>query len=374
MKTYQYKRHIRQTTRPMLKKHALLLCCLFTSCNLVAQLRMGTGTQLNSASNTTIATDANINNQSANTNLTNAHIHLLGSSQQLNTIGSLSIGNVTIDNGGDRSVNGEWIFLNGMSLIDGILTPLNSARILYTGASPINGNASSYVNGYFYSQGSGTRNFPIGLNGLFAPANVSSDATGVLGMRVVNGTPGITLPVDVTEILSSHYWEFIADDATPITASVSLSTTNLGSLDGASDLVVVQGDANTLAGTNLGGIVSGSFVSSQRGASTGLLTIGRGEKINLIIHDMITPFNTDLVNDVLTIEGIELTETNKVTLMDRYGATVKTWTDYHLQDPTTLFDFTQLTPGNYICVVEYTLLGGSQTEKISQMVTILQTN
>ena len=66
----------------MNKKHTLLILSVLACGNLFAQLRMGTGTQLNTASNTTIATDANINNQSASTNLTNAHVHLLGSSQQ----------------------------------------------------------------------------------------------------------------------------------------------------------------------------------------------------------------------------------------------------------------------------------------------------
>lgn len=360
----------------MTKKRILILGCFIFSSNLFAQLRVGTGTVLTTSTNTTIATDANITNQSSVINLTNTHLHLLGRTQQLNTASSLSVGNVSINNGGDRTVSGEWTFLNNMVFTDGLLTPTGTGKIIYTGSTVLNGNQSSYVNGFLFSQGAGTRSYPIGINGLFAPANILSGTPTALGMRVTNGDAGITLPADVTETLASHHWELISDDATPVSASVSLSTNNLGSLDGLSDLVVVHGDLNTGAGTNLGGSNTGAFINSQTGAPAGLLTIGRGEKINLVIHDMITPFNKDGVNDFLAIDNIELTETNKVSLMDRYGTVVKEWTDYHLSDPgsTTSFDFSNLTPGNYICVLEYKLLGGSSTEKISQMVTILQTN
>ncbi len=362
----------------MNKNHILLLGCLFASSNLVAQLRIGTGTQLSTASNTTIATDANITNQSNVINLTNAQLHLLGPGQQLSTLNPLEIKDVVINTGGSTSFSsGDWVFLNSMTFTNGILTPLNSGRIIYKGSQPLSGSATSFVNGFFYNEGNGTRYFPIGVTGLFAPAQIDEGASTLLGMRVINGGLVIDpLPAEINELLSSHHWELSSPNGDAQTTPVALSAENLGSLDGASDLVIVYKDPVSNTGSNLGGVAVNSLIKSQRGASDGLYTIGRGEKINLVIHDMITPFNSDGVNDVLVIDNIELTETKKVSLLDRYGTVVKEWTDYNLQDPGTTvpFDFSLLTPGNYICVLEYKLLGGSSTEKVSQMITILQTN
>lgn len=369
---------LKQKNKMMNKKHTLLiLCSCLISGNLFAQLRVSTGTQLNTASNTIIATNTNITNQSATIDLTNAHLHLLGTSQQLSTISPLEIKDVVIKNGGTRTfTSGDWVFLNSMTFTDGVLTPLNSGRIIYKGSEALSGNTNSYVNGFFYNQGNGTRHFPIGTIGLFAPAKITEGASTLLGMRVVNGGLSIDpLPAEINELLSSHHWELSSPNGNSSTSSVSLSAENLGSLDGVSDLVVVYKDPVSNVGSNLGGAPSGNFITSQQATTTGLLTIGRGEKINLVIHDMITPFNQDGVNDVLVIDNIELTETNKVSLMDRYGTVVKEWKDFNPNDPGFKpFDFSKLAPGNYICVLEYKLLGSSTTEKISQMVTILQTN
>ncbi len=353
-----------------------LFISIFSVCSF-AQVTIRNTTKIVSSDNTILSTNSNINNQSAATDLREVQLHLLGSSQQLSTLDPLEIKDVVIDNGGSRTFSsGDWIFLNSMKFTDGILTPLNSGRIIYKGSDVLSGNATSYVNGFFYNQGNGTRHFPIGLTGLFAPAQITEGTSSLLGMRVVSGSLSIDpLPAEINELLATHHWELFSPNTDAQTSAVSLSSENLGSLDGASDLVVVHKDPISNVGTNLGGVPTISFITSQREAPYGLLTIGRGEKIDLVIHDLITPFNKDGVNDVLAIDNIELTETNKISLLDRYGALVKEWTDYHLSDPgTTAFDFSKLTPGNYICVLEYKLLGGARTEKISQMVTILQTN
>lgn len=343
----------------------------------MAQVRVSTGTQINTASNATIATNANITNQSTVTNLTNTQLHLLGNSQQLSTLNPLEIKDVVITNGGTRTfTSGDWIFLNSMTFTDGILTSLNSSRIIYQGSETLSGNTNSYVNGFFYHEGNGTRYFPIGITGLFAPTQITEGGSILLGMRVLsNGLSIDPLPAEIDELLSSHHWELSSPNGDIPGSPIALSAENLGALDGASDLVVVYKDPVSNTGSNLGGAPSSGFINSQQVAPAGLLTIGRGEKITLVIHDMITPFNQDGVNDMLVIDNIELTETNKVSLMDRYGTVVKEWNNYNPNDPDSKpFDFSKLTPGNYICVLEYKLLGSRTIEKISQMVSILQTN
>jgi len=95
--------------------------------------------------------------------------------------------------------------------------------------------------------------------------------------------------------------------------------------------------------------------------------------------DLITPFNADDINDQLKIVNIEYTFENKVTLLDRWGVPVKEWKNFRNYDDsnnpnTDNFDFTKLSPGNYICVLQYQLSAGAPEEKQSQMITVLKGN
>ena len=95
--------------------------------------------------------------------------------------------------------------------------------------------------------------------------------------------------------------------------------------------------------------------------------------------DLITPFNSDNINDKLKIVNIEYTFENKVTLLDRWGVPVREWKNFrNFDDPTNpntdTFDFTKLSPGNYICVLEYTLSADAPKEKLNQMISVLKAN
>ena len=75
------------------------------------------------------------------------------------------------------------------------------------------------------------------------------------------------------------------------------------------------------------------------------------------------------MNDKLQIVNVDYVVGNKVTLLDRWGVVVKEWTNYRNDDN---FDFSSLSPGNYICVMEYQLTPSSPKAKLSQMVSILK--
>ncbi|NJM26917.1 MAG: hypothetical protein HC859_17045, partial [Bacteroidia bacterium] len=149
------------------------------------------------------------------------------------------------------------------------------------------------------------------------------------------------------------------------------------SVENAQPLVVIQADSPSGTALNLGGGIVGDFVGSFSAASKPILTVGVGEKVNLQIMDLITPFNADAFNDKLRIINVEYTFDNKVTLLDRWGVVVKTWSNFrNYDDPTNpsgdAFDFTRLSPGNYICVLEYRLTQDSPREKLTQMITVLK--
>jgi succinate dehydrogenase/fumarate reductase flavoprotein subunit len=97
----------------------------------------------------------------------------------------------------------------------------------------------------------------------------------------------------------------------------------------------------------------------------------------LVIYDLITPFNTDGINDQFKIENIELTVSNKVTLMDRYGVIVKEWEDFRNYDDPFVpnqdkFDFKQMSPGTYVCILKYQMSIDSPTQSLTQVITILK--
>jgi hypothetical protein len=250
---------------------------------------------------------------------------------------------------------------------------------VYTGSSVLNGNTNSFVNGIFYQRGTGTRFFPIGSGSTYAPMAFGSveQADTEVGVRVVTSNASLQLPEDISSIASNRYWEVSSSGALP-KSGVSLYYPG-SSVDASQQLVIVASDNLGGTGTNLGGGISNDFVVSFEPASQSILTIGVAEKVDLLIHDLITPFNTDEINDRLKILNIEFTVENTVTLLDRWGAPVKSWKNFrNYDDPvnpnTDNYDFTQLSPGNYICVLEYRLSQGGPLEKVTQMITVLKGN
>jgi hypothetical protein len=133
----------------------------------------------------------------------------------------------------------------------------------------------------------------------------------------------------------------------------------------------LESDAVGGTANSLGGSISNSFVMSNDPSTKTILAVGKGAEFALVIHDMITPYTLDQVNDKLTIENIDLTESNNVKLLDRWGLIVKEWNNYTNDDG---FDFSNLSPGNYVCVVEFSYPGTSERATAKSVVTILKSN
>ncbi|HMG90617.1 MAG TPA: Ig-like domain-containing protein, partial [Chryseolinea sp.] len=100
------------------------------------------------------------------------------------------------------------------------------------------------------------------------------------------------------------------------------------------------------------------------------------EGIKPVIHAFITPNTADDQNNVLYIENIELYPENRVQLINRWGVTVKSWINFSNYDTDDSkqadFDFTGLSVGNYICVVEYANSTGGDKKSQSQMISVLK--
>jgi len=318
-------------------------------------------------------------NNSAQTNFNETYLLLKGASQTLNTSSPLTLRGLTVEGGSTKTLQGEWTITNDLVFTSGIVT-IGSGKILYSGSDVLSGNPASFVNGQLFQRGTGTRFYPIGVGNVYAPMAFGSVQQGNidLGVRAFAANASLSLPLDVSAIATNRYWEVNTAGGTFSGSGVSLYVPG-SSIDAASQLIVVQADAVGGDAVNLGGGVTGDFVVSFDPAVQPILTLGIVETVELQIKDLITPFNSDEINDFLKIDNIQFTSENTVTLLDRWGVVVKTWTNFrNYDDPndpnTDAFDFSRLSPGNYICVVQYRLTPSSPKQEMTQMISVLKGN
>jgi hypothetical protein len=307
-----------------------------------------------------------VDNRSTNAQLFAAEVSLSGGDQTLTTVTPVILSSLSVDGGGTKTLEGQWEVQNTLELHNGVVTIGPGAKLLYSGSQAMTGSSSSYLNGYFYYKGSGQLFFPVGTSSNYAPLIINAATGGPeYGVRAVAGDAGFALPPEVKASFTGHYWEL----STAPNSTISLSLDGMETLLQEGSPVVLQAPAVGGVATSLFGSVNNSLVTSESIASQTIVGVGVSPEFTLIIHDMITPFTQDEVNDKLVIENIDVTESNKVTFIDRYGVVVKEWTNYTSDIE---FDFQRFSPGNYVCVVEYVAPGSPTKFTAKGNVTILK--
>jgi len=317
---------------------------------------------------------------SEGTDLTEAQLLLVGTNQTFSSVSPTRIQELRIDGGGVKALEGEWIITNSLVLTNGILQPARG-KLIYVGSTTLSGNSNSFVNGILHQRGGGVRFYPIGAGSTYLPMSLNGviDSNAEVGVTGFASGANLTLPVDVNTIASNRYWQLSVNGGTLNASSASLYIPG-SSIDASQQLVVVEAeDANGGEATNLGGGITDEFVTSFAEITKPVLTIGIVEEVDLRIMDLITPFNMDDVNDQLKIVNVEYTFENKVTLVDRWGVPVKVWQNFRNYDDVNNpnsdgYDFGKLSPGNYICVLEYRLSAGAPLQKKNQMISVLKGN
>lgn len=356
---------------------------------LIGQIVIGAGTNISGAATTALVTSTGITNNSRLADFSNIYLGLVNpGSTNLPTLATsfpVNLHGLAIAGKDGFTLTGSWTINKELRLLGGnIVVPAGAGNILtYAGAGDITtGSANSYINGLFFSQGTGIRTFPIGNSTGYFPTILGGVKNGgtSLGMQVVTGSPGLApLPVGVTDLFTDHYWQLTISGGAFSGSGLKLSTTGTDAFlanGPLSTLVILEQDTDNNI-TNLGG----TFISPVLGitnpiSSKGkIYAIGKSEDVVVAVTKVITPTTDDTNNNVLQISNIELYPDNTVTLLDRYGVPVKTWKGFKNYVTTTPaqddIDFSSLGIGNYICVVEYTTLAGDK-RKVSQMVTVLK--
>jgi hypothetical protein len=361
---------------------ALLLVCSKG----LGQIAISSGATITTSGNPDIAivTTSNITNNSS-FDFSSAQLHLLLAGTDQTITGNFSPLRMRIDGGGVKTMNGNLTITGQLDFVNGLVRPSASGKILFTGSHEnlTGASESSYVDGRFFTAGSGFIKFPIGVQGLgFAPASIENAPGLEVGLQVINSGAGLTpaaSEVELAAIDNTHYWEVTTDNLPAFNSVINLSLNGITSFGTDFSTVIVE--ANTTGGEafNLGSLsASETSITSLSNFTRSILAIGASTKVDIRIHDMISPFTADNINDELYIENIGKFPVNTVTLLDRWGVLVKEWTNFtNFNDPVNPnqdpFNFTKLSPGNYICVVEYESATQGKQKK-SQMITVLKIN
>ncbi|GHN00711.1 hypothetical protein WSM22_22000 [Cytophagales bacterium WSM2-2] len=319
--------------------------------------------------------------------------HLFGAGT-LKSTSPITINNLTINAVGNYAVLGQWTVTDDINLVKGkLIVPTRLAstdQLLYTGANlgrnGMPGSDLSYIQGPFAQKDSKsykTLTYPIGNADGFFPVQLLgvNESNTVLEMECVKDPspqiPTTGLSADIDAVFNSRYWTLAVSNGPYTGAYISLSLTGVSSFLSDEAPVILEKDAGGTVKDLSNAAQTSDFATSKdkTGATGGTYAVASSKKVEIIIHRIITP-NGDDVNETLFIQGIDFYKENKVTFMDRYGATYfekSQFANYTSKSPQQLdFDYSKLNNGNYICTVEYTDTNGNVRKSKSQMITVIK--
>jgi hypothetical protein len=306
-------------------------------------------------------------NLSTNTDFSESSLVIQGTTVEVSTPQPTLISSIQVNEAGVKTLSGNWDVSNELVLTEGILKIANGSKLTYSGSSPLTGQSSSFIDGFLFRRGSGRMLFPIGAGSQYSPAVLENPAQGEYGVRVVPQDPAFAITEPVEASFTGQYWEVAGSP----NSTISLSLNGMDSFLEGKIPVVLEAAATGSIATSLSGTVADNFVISAQNISQPIVGVGALAEFALVIHDLVTPFTRDEVNDKIHIKNIHLTTSNKVKLLDRYGVVVGEWTNYSNDID---FDFQKFSPGNYLCIVEYDLPASSAKSVVKGMITILKAN
>jgi hypothetical protein len=292
--------------------------------------------------------------------------------------GNWNLRRLRLNADGVIDLNGLLTVSTRLEFVSGIIrigpSQFTASKFSFTGSSDnlIVMGDESYVEGAFFQTGDGDRQFPVGTSSSYAPVRLPTIHTnGEIGVEAFDGDPQLTSSGDVLSVNSGRYWQITSSDLAQVNSIVNVSTLGVA-IPSTGGPTIVQ--AETVGGTAVNlktSSVNDNDLTSLNPVTASIVAIGQQDEVVVKIHDLITPFKVDEVNDKLFIENIERFSIRKVTLLDRWGKVIKEWGNEYTNEID--FDFSKLSPGHYICVAEFGN-AGTGTTKISQMITVLKAN
>jgi hypothetical protein len=367
-----------------IRRYALLFIIGFLPGYAQGQFVIPQGTNISASTGTdiTISASGDLINES-NFNFSSAELLLTLVGEDQNIEGNFTAKSLTLSGTGPFLIEGTMAVTTDINFLQGIITVPSRSTLVFsgdgdTGIKEDEDLADSFVDGILFQTGGGNKRYPIGFNSTYAAlefADMKTSANDTVGARVNEGSSGITIGDiangSVSEVFEDHHWEIVTTSGTSIESIkslVSLSENEVFLSSGDKQVLQTTGEG----ATNLGFTFSPDqgFVLSQKNVTAPLLAIGRSNQITITVHQLITPFGSINKNDKLDIENIESFPKISVKLLDRYGVLIKEWGD-NFPTEVEQYDFSRLSPGSYICIVEY---GNTADDmrKETQMITVLR--
>jgi hypothetical protein len=150
-------------------------------------------------------------------------IALLGSAPQKFSHNGDAIGVLYIENPTSVEVSGDVTVAGKLILAEGLVIPVNSAEVVISEEAVVEGGGSNaYVEGMLYHSGTGTKFYPIGKNGWYAPLTLEQ-VTGqnpVVGVEFSESTAQPLTGPDMQ--LPDFYWQVHSLSGTFTGSPVSL--------------------------------------------------------------------------------------------------------------------------------------------------------
>jgi hypothetical protein len=123
-------------------------------------------------------------------------VNLVGSNQSIQT-DVVSVGILAVKGGGTKRISGRLAIQNALAFSNGIVQVDRSSFLTLSPSAQVTGGSpQSYVDGFLYHAGTGSKFYPVGRNGTYAPATLLN-VTGndpVVGLAyfpspAIDGTP-----------------------------------------------------------------------------------------------------------------------------------------------------------------------------------------
>lgn len=358
----------------------LLLTILLFPTAVLAQVSVSGNTIMATGNGVQISTNGGIVNNGTLTFGAGASLNLDGD-QTLDLASGLTVPILNIINGGSRSLQtGSLTVTEQLNLTSGVLAVSNGSSMTINSSAQITEiDGTSWISGALTHLGNGTKFFPLGANGTYAPIQLenitgSGDITTTMSVRSGGVSLG-TLPANVPAASNSWAWDFTSTNFSSSGVNIPILPQD-ESLFGEESLIgiVLEYDEQGGAVRNLGGFGSSlktfnSIISNDALIGDNrVLLLGSELALTPIIHNILTP-NDDGSNDYLIIDAISAyADDNEVILLDRWGVEVYRKQNFkNFNDTDNPYDgsFDNLSPGNYICILKY----AGTTAK--QMITVL---
>ncbi len=249
---------------------------------------------------------------------------LIGKNQ---TIASppLEIGTLEVRQEGEKTFLDNIIIQQSLLLESGTLHP-QQILSLATDAQVVGGSERSYVDGFLYHTGTGTKFYPIGREGTYAPVTLQ----GVLGNQPTVGVAYFPTPAFNG---SEQYWQqrVLTGSYDGSVATLTFTSNNLDYASGTDELMVLAAELESNDYVSLGQQSlrrqGNQYTITSAGASAlPILTVGfdvSDENQNLFIPNAFSPTAPSSDDQRIRVYGQQISSQNFfLSIQDAWGNTV----------------------------------------------------